>query len=165
MLRPNQREARKLFRLAKRVNPSFTKHGHITNFVTFTTPWSQSLTTRSFRSFSNGDSNSLLRFYSNLHPENSETKTNIIDRMDFQPSIFVDLKNMCLQECDRPKCMSIELSKIGVCVVTTPDYDTMYVWPISTPEHSIVSWHRDNNAGDSLLFHVSNRILNVEMPE
>lgn len=72
---------------------------------------------------------------------------------------------MRLQECDRPKCLAVELSKVGVYIVTTDDYDTMYVWPMGVNEIEVVAWHRDNNAGDKLLFHIDNRIVSAEMPE
>jgi len=61
--------------------------------------------------------------------------------------------------------MSVELAKIGVNVIATMDYDTLYVWPFGTPEPYIVAWHRDNNAGDMLIFHIGQTEVKAEMPE
>lgn len=69
------------------------------------------------------------------------------------------------QECDRPKCLAVELAKTGANVVTTADYDTLYIWPFGTPEQYLAAWHRDNNAGDRLRFHIGGQILTAEMPE
>ena len=72
---------------------------------------------------------------------------------------------MRFQECDRPKCMAIEMAKVGANVVASADYDTLYVWPFGTPEPYIVAWHRDNNAGDTLMFHIGHSTIKAEMPE
>lgn len=69
------------------------------------------------------------------------------------------------QECDRPKCLAVELAKVGVNVVALADYDTLYVWPLGTPERKVVTWHRDNNSGDRLIFHVGRQTITAEMPE
>ena len=69
------------------------------------------------------------------------------------------------QECDRPRCLAVELAKIGAVIVAPPDYDTLYIWPVEAAELDIVSWHRNNNAGDRLKFHVGSRVLIAEMPE
>ena len=60
---------------------------------------------------------------------------------------------MRFQECDRPKCMAMELAKVGVNVVAARDYDTLYVWPFGTPKLYIVEWHKNNNVGEELIFH------------
>ena len=85
--------------------------------------------------------------------------------MDIIPTTFTDLKRMRLQECDRPKCMAIELAKVWALVVASADYDTLYVWPVGTPEPYIIAWHRDNNAGDKLIFHVGSTEIKATMPE
>ena len=85
--------------------------------------------------------------------------------MDIRPTTFTDLKRMRLQECDRPKCMAVELAKVGANVVASADYDTLYVWPFGTPEPYVVAWHRDNNAGDTLIFHIGQSTIKAEMPE
>ncbi len=72
---------------------------------------------------------------------------------------------MRLQECDRPKCMAVEMSKLGIVSVATSSYSTLYVWPIQAFIAEIVAWHRDNNAGDRLIFHVDNTTTTSEMPE
>ena len=69
------------------------------------------------------------------------------------------------QECDRPKALAIELSKIGACVVASYDYDTLYVWPLNTHVAEIVAWHRDNNAGDTVIFHQDGQIFKAALPE
>lgn len=87
------------------------------------------------------------------------------DLLSIKPTIFTDLANTRLQECDRPKCMAIELAKVGANVVTTANYDTLYVWPFGTPENLVVAWHRDNNSGDRLVFHIGHQVITAEMPE
>ena len=92
------------------------------------------------------------------------------------PTIFTDLSRMRLQECDRPKCLAVELSKVGMVqdaaggwhtpvVVSTSDYDTLYVWPPDVNVVEIVAWHRNNNTGDNLVFHLDNTRVKAEMPE
>ena len=84
---------------------------------------------------------------------------------EFEPTVFTDLAKMRGQECDRPRCMAVELAKTGAIVVATTDYDTLYVWPFNTPEAYAVAWHRDNNAGDMLVFHIGHEEIKAEMPE
>ena len=57
------------------------------------------------------------------------------------------------------------MAKVGANVVASADYDTLYVWPFGTPEPYIVAWHRDNNAGDTLMFHIGHSTIKAEMPE
>lgn len=81
------------------------------------------------------------------------------------PFVFIDLSRMRGQECDRPKCLAVELAKVGAAVVSSADYDTLYVWPFGTPEQRCVAWHRENNSGDKLIFHIGTKTVTAEMPE
>jgi len=81
------------------------------------------------------------------------------------PQIFTDLARMRGQECDRPKALATELAKVGAAVVTSTDYDTLYVWPFGTPEARVARWHAENNAGDRMIFHVGSTTTVAELPE
>jgi hypothetical protein len=61
--------------------------------------------------------------------------------------------------------MAVELAKIGATVVASADYDTLYVWPFGMPDPYIVAWHRDNNAGDNLIFHIGHAEIKATMSE
>lgn len=82
-----------------------------------------------------------------------------------RPTIFTDLAGMRGQECDRPVALATELAKVGAIVVATADYDTLYVWPFGVPEQYVSAWHRDNNAGDTLKFHIGHQIVTATMAE
>lgn len=72
---------------------------------------------------------------------------------------------MRLQECDRPRCLAIEMAKIGMLVVAQPDYAVLYLWPSDLPYQWVMAYHMEHNRGDFLLFHVGNTVLKAQMPE